>query len=193
MIEDLNKLKLQEVSLEEPIKEEIDPKVKLFSVLNPVKVSGHIRYKVSGVDSDGPFEEARRYKEFFALRNVLSQRWPGIYIPAIPEKKLVGNKDEKFVEERRNLLERFMKELAKYDYLTHSKEFRVFARERGDVEKILNGLIKQTPMQILEKYRLNFNIDEDQETTSISKYKENIIHFQTFLKRVLPVMEIQKK
>jgi hypothetical protein len=36
----------------------------------------------------------------------------------LPEKKLVGKNDEKFVEERRNLLERFMKELAKYDYLT---------------------------------------------------------------------------
>jgi hypothetical protein len=43
----------------------------LFSVSNPVKVSGHIKYKVSGLDSDGPFEEVRRYKEFFALKNVL--------------------------------------------------------------------------------------------------------------------------
>jgi hypothetical protein len=30
----------------------------------------------------------------------------------------MGNKDDKFVEERRSLLERFMKELAKFDYLT---------------------------------------------------------------------------
>jgi sorting nexin-1/2 len=95
------------------------------------------------------------------LRNTLAQRWPGIYIPAIPEKKLVGNKDDEFVEERRSLLERFMKEVAKFDYLTHSKEFRIFARDKGDIEKILNGLVKQTPKQILEKYRLNFNVDED--------------------------------
>lgn len=54
-----------------------------------------------------------------------------------------------------------MKELAKYDYLTHSKEFRIFARDKGDIDKILNNLPKQTPMQVLEKYRLNFNIDED--------------------------------
>lgn len=73
----------------------------------------------------------------------------------------MGNNDDKFVEERRSLLERFMKELAKYDYLTHSKEFRIFSRDKGDIEKILSGLTKQTPMQVLEKYRLNFNIDED--------------------------------
>lgn len=59
------------------------------------------------------------------------------------------------------MLERFMKEVAKYEYLTLSKEFRIFAREKGDIEKILSNLIKQTPMQVLEKYRLNFNVDED--------------------------------
>lgn len=53
-----------------------------------------------------------------------------------------------------------MKEIAKFDYLVHSKEFKIFAREKGDIEKILNSLLKQTPNQILEKYRLNFNIDE---------------------------------
>jgi sorting nexin-1/2 len=89
----------------------------------------------------------------------------------------VGNIDDEFVEERRNLLERFMKELAKFDYLTQSKEFKVFARDKGDIEKILSNLIKQTPMQVLEKYRLNFNIDEDQDATALGKYKENILEF----------------
>lgn len=111
-------------------------------MFNPVKVSGHIKYTVSGVDSDGPFEESRRFSEFFALREALASRWPGVYIPAIPEKKMMGNKDDKFVEERRALLERFMKELAKFEYLTDSKEFKVFARDRGDIEKILNNMIR---------------------------------------------------
>jgi hypothetical protein len=66
-----------------------DPRALKFTVSNPVKVSGHIKYSVTGEDSDGTFEETRRYKEFFALRNILVARWPGIYIPAIPEKQLV--------------------------------------------------------------------------------------------------------
>lgn len=94
------------------------------------------------MDSEGEFSETRRFSEFFALRNVLYQRWPGIYIPAIPEKQIVGSKDDRFIEERRNLLERFMKELAKYDYLIHSKEFKIFARDKGDIAKILNSLTK---------------------------------------------------
>jgi hypothetical protein len=39
-----------------------------------------------------------------------------------------------------------MKEVARFDVLIHSKEFKIFARERGDIEKILNALLKQTPM-----------------------------------------------
>lgn len=70
-----------------------------------------------------------------------------------------------------------MKELAKYDYLTHSREFKIFARDKGDIQKILGNLVKQTPMQILEKYRLNFNVDEEQEGTQLQQYKENIIDF----------------
>ncbi len=195
LLSDMKKMKVEDVSQLEDASGDLDedPKLKQFTVKNPVKITGHIKYTVTGVDSEGPFEDQRRYKEFFALRNTLAQRWPGIYIPPIPEKKLVGNNDDEFVEERRSLLERFMKECGKYEYVTHSKEFKLFAREKGDIEKMLSALGKLTPMQILEKYRLNFNIDEDQEGSPVSHYKENIIDFQSFLRKALPVMEIQKR
>lgn len=76
---------------EEPLKDEVDPKVKQYTVSNPVKTGGHIKYTVTGIDPDGPFEEVRRFRDFFALKNGLNQRWPGVFIPALPEKKLVGN------------------------------------------------------------------------------------------------------
>ncbi len=144
IISDLNKMKLQDGASSglDDFFEREDPKSAAFRVFNPVKVSGHIKYTVSGIDADGQFEEARRFSEFFALKEALTARWPGIYIPAIPEKKLMGNKDDKFIEERRAMLERFMKELAKFDYLIQSREFRVFIRERGDIEKILTSMIK---------------------------------------------------
>lgn len=86
-----------------------------------------------------------------------------------------------------------MKELSRFDYLINSKEFRTFARERGDIEKLLNGLLRQTPMQILEKYRLNFKIDEEKDANAMQKYKESIMDFSTFLKKVIAIMEVQKK
>jgi hypothetical protein len=45
-------------------------------------------------------------------------------------------------------------------------------------------------MQVLEKYRLNFKLDEDQEESEIKKYKERIQIFQNYLKKVIGIMEI---
>jgi len=70
----------------------------------------------------------------------LKIRWPGIYIPALPEKKAIKTNDELFLEERRQLLERFMKECSKYDYIIYSKEFSLFSRGKGDIDKALNAL-----------------------------------------------------
>lgn len=49
------------MNLEEPEPEVVDPKVKQFSVSHPVKIGGKVRYTVTGVDSEGPFEDARRF------------------------------------------------------------------------------------------------------------------------------------
>ena len=51
-------------------------------------MGGHLKYPVTGVDSDGDFEEKRRFSDFIALRTALNQRWPGTYVPQLPEKKV---------------------------------------------------------------------------------------------------------
>ena len=70
-------------------------------VVNPVKIGGHVKYTVSGVDDEGDFQDTRRFREFHALGQVLRIRWLGCYVPSIPEKKMINNEKEKFVEERR--------------------------------------------------------------------------------------------
>jgi hypothetical protein len=97
---------------------------------------------VTGVDDEGEFTETRRFREFFALGTSLITRWPGCYMPSIPEKKVVGKEDEKFIEERRELLNRFMKEISKYEYITNSVEFKTFSRGKGEVDKLLDKLPK---------------------------------------------------
>ena len=51
-----------------------------------------------------------------------------MYIPAVPPKKAVGNKDVQFIIERRYFLERFLKQISQLPYLMNSEEFRIFAR-----------------------------------------------------------------
>ena len=68
----------------------------LISVSDPEIQSGgigkHVVYVVRGSDEKSSFESVRRYKEFIALRKRLVETWPGVFIPAIPPKKAVGNK-----------------------------------------------------------------------------------------------------
>ena len=193
LIDEINSFKVEDTKGQTTEPEQEDPRVQKFLVQNPVKVGGNVKYTVTGVDDEGDFSEVRRFREFHALGQVLKTRWPGCYIPSIPEKKLMNQNNETFVEERRSLLERFMKEIAKYDYIVFSKEFKVFARGKGEIDKVLFALPKQTQMQVLEKYRLNFQIDEEQDPTVMNTYKERILIFQQYLKKAIAIMEAQKK
>ena len=101
-----------------------------------------------------------------------------------------GNKDAAFVEERRALLERFIREISQFDFLIESKEMQIFARGAGEVTKQLTDLSNQSPTEILEKYRLNFTIDEDQAQSEIARYKEKINIFTVYLRKGIVSLEV---
>lgn len=65
------------------------------------------------------------------------KRWPGCYVPPIPEKKVVGNNESNFVENRKNGLDVFVKEMATLAHLWYSEEFEIFIRKQGDVEAVI--------------------------------------------------------
>lgn len=85
-----------------------------------------------------------------------------------------------------------MKECAKYDYIVFSKEFKLFARGTGDyIDKMLLALPRQTPLQVLEKYRLNFKIDDEAVSQEeMNSYSESILKFLNYLKKAISVMEM---
>ena len=47
-----------------------------------------------------------------------------------------------FVEERRALLDRFLKEIGNKSYIIRSHEFKIFARSEGEIEKMLIAIPK---------------------------------------------------
>ena len=111
-----------------------------FTCTHPQDRGGSIVYKCKGMDSQGTWEGDRRYREFFKLREKLELRWPGIPFPQLPPKKAIGNKDIKFINERRFYLERFLKKMASFPFLINSQEFLAFSRPNGDVMKALDTL-----------------------------------------------------
>jgi len=163
----------------------------LFSVTNPVKVGSVVKYTVTGQDAvDGRWEVQRRYNEFHILHVTLNERWPGCFIPCIPEKQILGDKEDGFIEERRSLLNRFIFECSKFEFIINSEEFKIFAKQPGEVGETLEKLMKQRPTSILEKYRLCFKIDEQIENMEVAKFREKINQFNQFL--VKAVMGMQK-
>jgi 5'-deoxynucleotidase YfbR-like HD superfamily hydrolase len=80
---------------------------------------------------------------------------------------------EKLVDERKSLLNTFFKECAKYDYIIKSKEFEIFSRGNGEVDKLLNQIPKQKPAEILKKYREVFKVDESVEKDKMEDFKKN--------------------
>ncbi len=50
-------------------------------------VQKYVVYTLKGIDLDGPFETYRRFSNFHYIREILVKRWPGCFIPPIPEKK----------------------------------------------------------------------------------------------------------
>ena len=49
----------------------------------------HVLYSISGIDSIGSFSNFRRFKEFIALRKVLTNQWPGCCVPTLPPKRAI--------------------------------------------------------------------------------------------------------
>jgi len=84
----------------------------------------------------------RRYNEFHTLHATLVERWPGCFVPCIPEKQMLGDKEEGFIEERRSLLNRFMLECSKFNWIIESQEMKIFARQPGEVVDALEKLPK---------------------------------------------------
>lgn len=143
----------------------------------------------------GNWDGERRYNEFFKLHSVLVARWPGVPIPTLPPKKAIGNKELKFLNERRFYLERFLKKMAPFDFILNSDEFKHFSRPQGEVEKLLNSLPAITSMEIVERLRTVLNIEEHmydpiKKETLDRECKE----FQHFARQIVPLLkEMQKK
>lgn len=111
-----------------------------MAVSDPVEkkstISSFTVYSVKGTDKGGPFEHEKRYSDFDHIRNALVHRWPGCFVPPLPPKKIVGNTESIFIEERCLGLDVFMKNMARLKHLWYSKEFQLFIRGVGDLEKV---------------------------------------------------------
>ena len=149
---------------------------------NPKKVEkpvvgSFIQYTMDGTDITEPL--TRRYSDFFSLYEKLLQRWPGIYIPRIPPKKITGNMDPIVIKTRMRLLNRFCLNLSNIEYLYKAEETNIFRNNIPDVANAINKLPELSLSEILTRMKEAF--PEYNENYDIIVGKSKFEVFETFL------------
>lgn len=122
----------------------------------------HVIYRISGQDRSGVFEIERRYSDFFALRGYFVHRWPGVFIPPVPPKKIIvsyrqGNKAESNIASRKKLLEEFLRKTVAISFLWKSDEFQMFIRGTSNFKGTSAQLKRYSTAEISEIYRKEFS------------------------------------
>lgn len=140
-------------------------------IFNKEGVTGFTSYTLQGSKIPEPL--SRRYRDFDALRKKFVERWPGVFIPNIPHKKTVGNKDKEIVGMRIEMINRFLKKLSKIDYLYNSDEMELFLQNSSNVPKTLDGIKESTYEELLRKYSNVFTDYDDNFDTSAGKQMQD--------------------
>ena len=129
----------------------------------------------------------RRYRDFDALRKKMVERWPGIYIPKLPnKKKVVGSKGIKVSIVRVEMINRFLKKIAKIKYLIDSEEMELFLENTSNVSKTLESIKTQNYENLSKKYFGTFLDYDDNFDTKAGKEDQD--KFENKLLESLPKM-----
>jgi len=73
----------------------------------------------------------RRYSDWDWLREILVARYHGVAVPLLPEKRVVGNQNKNFIEERMQGLENWLLLVLSNPYLRSDVTLRMFLTQRG--------------------------------------------------------------
>lgn len=140
-------------------------------------IQDHHEYPVTGKDSLGEIECMRRFQHFVDFRMGLTARYPGLYIPPIPPKKMQGKKESSLVSERQYFLDLFLKECCNLRYLAASKEMQVFLRPTGDVTAALKKISAPKTQDQIAIYRATVPINENFEEREVRQFQDEINDF----------------
>lgn len=109
-----------------------------IAVSDPFKqgegMNAYVSYKVNTRTNLPQFEHGqlavvRRYSDFVWLRAQMMKVYPGIIVPPLPEKLMVGRFSEDFVEGRRRALERFLMRVSIHHILRDCEHFKLFLEQ----------------------------------------------------------------
>jgi len=156
------------------------------------KIDNFVFYNLKGTDKDGSYEVVRTAHQFHEIRAILTARWPGCYVPAIPPKRMIAKTTPNFVEQRRKQYEMFCQKLSEIPYLYYSPEFQMFLRSTSsDVSVELVRFPRADYVEIMS--RLDANFGEILQKHVSSDELDKIDSFKQYLSETLPSFKRYKK
>jgi hypothetical protein len=156
------------------------------------KIDHFVFYTVKGTDKQGSFEVVRTSHHFQEIRAILTSRWPGSYVPALPPKRMIAKTTPNFVEQRRKQYEMFCQKLSEIPYLYYSPEFQLFLKSTSpDVSVELVRFPRADYVEIMS--RLDANFGEIIQKELVSGELEKIDNFKLYLSETLPPFKRYKK
>ena len=154
-------------------------------VLNKDGITQFTSYKLQGLKIPKPL--TRRYRDFDALRKKFLERWPGVFIPNIPPKKVVGSTDKDTVEFRIEMLNIFLNKLSNIDYLFNSDEMELFLLDSNNIPKTMENIKVDSYEELLKKYASVFTDYDDNFDTTTGKNEQDAFYIK--LNNVLPKLK----
>ena len=90
------------------------------------------------------------------MRVGLVKRFPGCFIPSIPD-KAISLVDPYIVDKRQRYLNDFIRKVTKLTHIYHSEEFQALLRsESKDLSAIFDSWPNPNPTSIINKYKDHF-------------------------------------
>lgn len=111
----------------------------------------------------------RRYSDFFAMRQEMLRFYPGYVVPPLPSKKVPGNVDINFIQERKSELQLFLNDVLKHPLLRNFELFVAFlSDERKEWEDKSKGIGKSSVAVLTLKVG---NIIKNPSLNELSQYE----------------------
>lgn len=135
-------------------------------------LSGFTSYTLQGEKLPEPI--SKRFRDFEALRKKLVENWPGVFIPNLTQIKTESKKDRDIVGMRWYIMNRFLKQLSKIDYLMNSDEMELFCQKASNVAKNFDAIKEESYEELFKKYESVFDYHDDFDTLA-GKIEQNEI------------------
>ncbi|CAG9323263.1 unnamed protein product [Blepharisma stoltei] len=124
--------KPSESSFQEPFDNEIIVETPIHVSSGWFGSSSYYLYPIMTRFKGCVYNVKRRFSDLDWMHNLLVVKYKGFIIPPRPDKKYINNTDDKFIEERRIQMEKYLNIILRHPILCSSSPFRVFTQSSNE-------------------------------------------------------------